>query len=144
MTKMEQNSQAGEGPLERNVGPLPTVARLYYTGYGSRRYKRASVQSGPGEPLCFVSLANEAVRRAVAAERDRWEDAMKQTWQMIDPLRPSGVPGSYARGEYNGIVAALETLRWNLRPNVAGNRLARQGQSELTGLLGGPARSEKE
>lgn len=31
-----------------------------------------------------------------------------------------------------------------MQPNVAGNRLARQGQSELTGLLGGPARSEKE
>lgn len=29
-------------------------------------------------------------------------------------------------------------------PNVAGNRLARQGQSELTGVLGGPIRSEKE
>ena len=28
--------------------------------------------------------------------------------------------------------------------NVAGNRLARQGQSELTGLLGGHTRSEKE
>ena len=32
----------------------------------------------------------------------------------------------------------------HLRPNVAGNRLARQGQSELTGVLGGPIRSEKE
>jgi len=29
------------------------------------------------------------------------------------------------------------------RPNVAGNRLA-EGKSELTGLLGGPARSEKD
>ncbi len=29
------------------------------------------------------------------------------------------------------------------RPNVAGNRLA-EGKSELTGLLGGPTRSEKE
>ena len=32
---------------------------------------------------------------------------------------------------------------WNRRPNVAGNRLA-EGKSGLTGLLGGPARSEKE
>ena len=30
-----------------------------------------------------------------------------------------------------------------LGPNVAGNRLA-EGKSELTGLLGGPIRSEKE
>jgi len=31
----------------------------------------------------------------------------------------------------------------SLGPNVAGNRLA-EGKSELTGLLGGPARSEKD
>lgn len=42
---------------------LPAVARLYYTGVGARRYKRASTQNGPGEPLCFVSLAEEALRR---------------------------------------------------------------------------------
>ncbi len=29
-------------------------------------------------------------------------------------------------------------------PNVAGNRLARQGQSELTGVLGHCFRSEKD
>lgn len=51
------------------VNVLPTAARLYYTGVGSRRYKRASVQSGPGEPLCFKSVAEEAIRRARAEER---------------------------------------------------------------------------
>jgi hypothetical protein len=30
-----------------------------------------------------------------------------------------------------------------LVPNVAGNRLARHGQSELTGVLGGSLRSER-
>ena len=44
--------------------------------------------------------------------RDRFEQAMKQTWQMIDPLRPP-VAGSYALGEHNGIAAALKTLREN-------------------------------
>ena len=50
---------------------LPTVARLYYTGRGARRYKRASVHDGPGEALTFVSLADERVRQAVALERER-------------------------------------------------------------------------
>lgn len=48
---------------------LPVVARLYYTGVGSRRYKRASVHTGPGEPLCFKSIAEEAIKRARAEER---------------------------------------------------------------------------
>lgn len=48
----------------------------------------------------------------------RWESALKQTWQMVDPLKPDGQPGSYARGSYNGIVDALTTLRANLKtPN---------------------------
>lgn len=42
---------------------LPAVARLYYSGIGHRRYKRASTRSGPGEPLCFVSVAAYALRR---------------------------------------------------------------------------------
>jgi hypothetical protein len=50
---------------------------------------------------------------AVLAERERWENAMRQTWQMIDPIRPPGVPGSYARGTYQGIVDALTTLKAN-------------------------------
>ena len=41
---------------------------------------------------------------------------------------------------------ALAFAAWNERktPNVAGNRLARQGQSELTGVLGGRLRTEKD
>jgi hypothetical protein len=42
---------------------LPVVARLYYTGLGSRRYKRASTRNGPGEPLSFTSVAEEALHR---------------------------------------------------------------------------------
>lgn len=41
---------------------LPIVARLYYTGIGSKRYRRASTQSGPGEPLCFVSVAESRLK----------------------------------------------------------------------------------
>lgn len=42
---------------------LHAVARLYYTGTGSRRYRRASVQNGPGEPLCFLSVAQYKLRQ---------------------------------------------------------------------------------
>lgn len=37
---------------------------------------------------------------------------------------------------------ALDEFK-RLAPNVAGNRLARHGQSELTGVLGGSLRSER-
>lgn len=50
--------KAGAGPVE-----LPAVARLYYTGSSARRYRRASTRNGPGEPLCFVSTADSALRR---------------------------------------------------------------------------------
>ncbi len=56
---------------------------------------------------------------ALDAETARWEEALRRTWQMVDPLNPAGAPGSYARGQDSGIVAALTTLRANLKtPNV--------------------------
>jgi hypothetical protein len=42
-----------------------------------------------------------------------FEEAMRQTWQMVDPIRPAGQPGSYYRGEHNGVIAALKTMRDN-------------------------------
>jgi hypothetical protein len=64
-------------------------------------------------------IARELVEAGVYAERKRWEAAMRQTWQMVDPLKPAGTPGSYARGQDSGIVAALNTLQANLKtPNV--------------------------
>ena len=126
MTEKNETAQPAHlGQVERGVGRLeperdmerlPTVARLYYTGIGSRRYKRASVRNGPGEALTFTSLAEQRIQQAVAAERARWEEALRQTWQMVDPLKPAGTPGSYARGQDSGIVAALTTLRANLKP----------------------------
>lgn len=50
---------------------------------------------------------------ALAARDARFAAAMKQTWQMVDPLHPPGQPGSYARGEYYGVVGALTTIRAN-------------------------------
>lgn len=68
---MTNDATPGNVPLSDQLGRLPTVARLYYTGQGSRRYKRASVHNGPGEALTFVSLAEERVRQAVALECER-------------------------------------------------------------------------
>ena len=56
------------------------------------------------------------LRAALDAETARWEEALHLTWQMVDPLKPAGTPGSYARGQESGIVAALTTLRANLKP----------------------------
>jgi len=50
---------------------------------------------------------------------DAFERALKQTWQMVDPAHPPGAPGSYARGEHNGIVAALQTMRENFTRALA-------------------------
>lgn len=42
-----------------------------------------------------------------------FQRAMREAWQMIDPFRPSGDPGSYARGHYNGICDALRQVKAN-------------------------------
>ncbi len=56
------------------------------------------------------------LRAALDAETARWEEAVRLTWQMVDPFNPAGPPGSYWRGQDAGIVAALTTLRANLKP----------------------------
>lgn len=53
---------------------------------------------------------------------------------------PAATAMSMARALGYGRTALLANSK---TPNVAGNRLA-EGKSELTGLLGGPTRSEKE
>jgi hypothetical protein len=40
--------------------------------------------------------------------------ALRETWKMIDPLKPP-VPGTYWMGEHNGIIAALRTFRDNFQ-----------------------------
>lgn len=54
----------------------------------------------------LADARTEIERKDKALER-----AFKYTWRMVDPLRPPGEPGSYARGEYNGIIAAIKALR---------------------------------
>ncbi|MGI4815888.1 MAG: hypothetical protein ACRYG5_10025 [Janthinobacterium lividum] len=52
-------AQKEELPVGDDLMAIPVVARLYYSGMGERRYRRASTQAGPGEPLCFVSTAKQ-------------------------------------------------------------------------------------
>jgi len=74
-----------------------------------------AVEKYPQTPLVTMDAAR-AYGAACAAEADkRWEDALSQTWRMVDPFNPAGTPGSYARGQDSGIVAALTTLRANLK-----------------------------
>jgi hypothetical protein len=65
------------------------------------------------ELAALQAIMSTDVREALAVERRLFEEAMMQSWRMIDPLCPAGTPGSYARGVDSGIVAALKTVRSN-------------------------------
>lgn len=60
-----------------------------------------------------------------------FEQAMKQTWQMIDPIRPPPA-GTYAMGEHNGIAAALRTVRDNFN-RALGVAIPQPGQEKNHG-----------
>ena len=89
---MDNERTPGALGSNAELGRLPTVARLYYTGQGSRRYKRASVHNGPGEALTFVSLAEERVRQAVALERDRYRTALRLAREGYASEAATGLP----------------------------------------------------
>lgn len=95
------STAAGPGHVASTdqLGRLPTVARLYYTGQGSRRYKRASVRNGPGEALTFVSLAEERVRQAVALERERWRRQVSAVRSELAGLAGSDTSSGYKKWE---------------------------------------------
>jgi hypothetical protein len=48
----------------------------------------------------------------VQDERGAFEAALRETYGMVDPLNPPPA-GTYHRGEHNGIIAALKTIREN-------------------------------
>ena len=103
--------------------PLPVRSCIVtYLGEGRGLHYSLGVSAGErliAQPIgtsldLFTADQLRAYGEAVRAEeRERWEAAMKQAWSMIDPFNPAGVPGSYARGQDSGIVAALTTVRAN-------------------------------
>lgn len=70
--------------------------------------------------LAGASIADDLlvdVNAALAAngamgEREAFDKALRETWQMVDPLNPPSA-GTYYRGEHDGIIAALRTIREN-------------------------------
>lgn len=83
--------------------------------------------------FCTRKECTTGVPAAPAAAEDRgltpharaaFERAMKQAWGMVNPLIPPGQPGSYARGEHNGICAALQTVRENFARELAADSVA--------------------
>jgi hypothetical protein len=76
----------------------------------------------PEKALCGSVSAKAAQDDAYVCgrvdEQKRWEDALRRTWRLINPMRPAGPPGSYARGFDSGVSTALETLIANLTPNT--------------------------
>ncbi len=124
---------ACDTPLGTLVAKLRYMGKQYAAGQASRGggVHKHYLEEAADELERLHELADsegtravEYLRRARKAEDDLrcWEAALAQTWRMVDPLKPAGEPGSYARGQDSGITAALHTLRANLAnlktPNV--------------------------
>ncbi len=102
----DAKSQPGEVGSSDQLGFDPERAafeRWAAQRWGAQAYRHTSATSGEWD-------AWQAGRESARA---RFRDALWETYKMIDPIRPPGTPGSYARGEHNGIAAALQTLKEN-------------------------------
>lgn len=121
MTKPKTPPKPAVGSqVDRHVGRLQPEREAF---------ERWCVANGHGTLDDMMMPMDRALKNllwsAWQAADARWNAALRQTWQMVDPLKPAGTPGSYARGQDSGIVAALTTLRENLKtPNDKGNRPA--------------------
>lgn len=118
-------------PVERPVGRMEPERAAFEAWFSEGgKWPAAVRRSGDGYMLAAAQSAWTAWQAADA----RWEAALRQTWQMVDPLNPAGTPGSYARGQDSGIVAALNTLRANLKtPNVRSQPGAEGDSAALRG-----------
>lgn len=109
-------------PVERGVRPdaLPAVARLYYTGVGHRRYKRASVHNGPGEPLTFKSTAEQHLRWQAAAYEAQLSASHKLLRELTQVCTEFNdhTPQSWNRA----VLAVGNAATVLLRPNVRAER----------------------
>ncbi len=117
-TPAEQLERAQPFDVERER----TAFEAWISGSGRAHMLKRGCRLGDYEDLTVTAwwaawLERAKLAAATAAqpptERATFDRAMKETWQMCDPLRPPGAPGSYARGEHNGIVAALRAVRQN-------------------------------
>jgi len=113
---MTTEATPGNVPLSDQLGPAAWAVMAF--GRTQKLVMRADVAD---ELVCKWRESDQEATAVplyswatVEAERKRWERALKQTWQAIDPLKPAGQPGSYARGYDNGFAAALQVLRGNL------------------------------
>lgn len=113
---------AGSSPVERGVRPDPERAAFerwcVQRWSGDRNALGRNGDDHPKHPSEYtmgnIEFAWQAWQAGRESARARFRDALWETYKMIDPIRPPGTPGSYARGEHNGIAAALQTLKENL------------------------------
>ncbi len=74
--------------------------------------------------MSVETLIDELAARANPAV-DRFTDALKQTWELVDPLTRA-LPGSYEKGRQQGLVDALTTIKANYGlPGILEQRKAR-------------------
>lgn len=84
---------------EYAVEDLPVVARLYTTGSPpGRRYRRASTQPGPGEPLCLSSDAVLAVRK-----KDSHIEQLERLTATSQQIRTPATDISLLAAEHRGL-----------------------------------------
>ncbi|AXA80660.1 hypothetical protein CE206_29260 (plasmid) [Achromobacter xylosoxidans] len=84
---------------EYAVEDLPVVARLYTTGSPpGRRYRRASTQPGPGEPLCLSSDAALAVRK-----KDSHIEQLERLTATSQQIRTPATDISLLAAEHRGL-----------------------------------------
>lgn len=83
---------------------------------------------------------NILIEVSTAAARDKLERLLAENRNLRRQAERCIMAWNVVRGgvwDPNGLMDEhVDALRKVLGPNAAGNRLARQGQSELTGLLG--------
>jgi len=112
---------AGASPVDQPVGRLDPERAAFEAWLNPGNH--AGNVSPWVEPGRYEKDTHQMAWLGWRAADLRWRAALRQTWQMVDPLKPAGTPGSYARGQDSGITAALTTLPANLKtPNVRAKR----------------------
>ncbi|WP_225783381.1 hypothetical protein [Xenophilus sp. Marseille-Q4582] len=116
-----QAKRIAEGLLSRQIERLERLAAPHATAEQSEAvagWKMVPYAFYTADQMRAYADADRKARATQAGVSDAFEAAMKQTWQMIDPLRPPAA-GTYALGEHNGIAAALKTVRQNFERALA-------------------------